>query len=44
MPRVYNYLFPPMWLGFLTYWLAISKNVKEIERREPVPSRLARLL
>ena len=43
MPLVYNYLFPVMWLSFLAYWWAISKNVKETERQEPAVSRLTRL-
>ncbi len=44
MPLVYKYLFPAMWLSFVAYWWAISKNVKETERQESVPSRLARLV
>src|SRR5271167_1452693 len=44
MPLVYDYLFPAMWLGFLAYWWAISKNVKETASRESAPSRLARLV
>ena len=44
MSLVYNYLFPAMWLSFLAYWWAISRNVKETERREPAPSRIARLV
>jgi protein-S-isoprenylcysteine O-methyltransferase Ste14 len=41
---VYEYLFPAMWLGFVAYWWAISKNVKLTERQESLPSRLARLV
>ena len=44
MSLVYNYLFPAMWLCFLAYWWAISRNVKETERRESGSSRLARLV
>ena len=44
VPLLYNYLFPAMWLSFVAYWWAISKNVKETERRESGPSRLARLV
>ena len=44
MPLVQNYLFPAMWLSFLAYWWAISRNVKETERRESAPSRIARLV
>src|SRR5271167_3476739 len=44
MSLVYNYLFPAMWLSFLGYWWAISKNVKETERRESALSRLTRLV
>src|SRR5271165_2989861 len=33
-----------MWLSFLAYWWAISRNVKETERQESGPSRLARLV
>src|SRR5208283_1370201 len=43
MPLIYDYLFPAMWLGFLAYWWAISRSVKETERQESAPSRLARL-
>ena len=43
MSFIYDYLFPAMWLGFLAYWWAISRSVKETERRESAPSRLARL-
>ena len=43
MPLVYDYLFPAMWLIFLAYWWAISKNVKETERQESAASRVTRL-
>ncbi len=44
MALVYNYLFPVMWLSFLAYWWAISRNVKETERQESAASRLTRLV
>ena len=44
MPLIYDYLFPAMWFIYLTYWWAMSKNVKETERRESVVSRLVRLV
>ena len=44
MSLVYSYLFPAMWLSFIGYWWAISKDVKETERRESMPSRLVRLV
>ena len=44
MPLVYDYLFPAMWLSFLAYWWAISRNVKETERQESAASRLTRLV
>jgi protein-S-isoprenylcysteine O-methyltransferase Ste14 len=43
VPLIYSYLFPAMWLSFLAYWWAISRNVKETERQESTPSRLTRL-
>ena len=44
MPLVYDYLFPAMWFCYLAYWWAMSKNVKQTERREPLASRLVRLI
>ena len=44
MPLVYNYLFPAIWLSYVAYWWAMSRNVKATERRESVASRLARLV
>ena len=44
MPLVYSYLFPAMWLSYVAYWWAMSRNVKVTERRESMPSRLARLV
>ena len=31
-----TFLFPAMWFSYLTYWWAMSKNIKETERRESV--------
>jgi protein-S-isoprenylcysteine O-methyltransferase Ste14 len=42
MPLVYDYLFPAIWLAWVTYWMAMSRNVKAAERRESMPSRVAR--
>ncbi len=44
MALIYHYLFPAMWLSYAAYWWAMSRNVKETERRESVSSRLARLV
>jgi protein-S-isoprenylcysteine O-methyltransferase Ste14 len=44
MPHVHSYLFPAMWLSYLAYWQAMSRNVKATERSESAPSRLARLV
>jgi protein-S-isoprenylcysteine O-methyltransferase Ste14 len=44
MSLVYNYLLPAVWLGYLAYWWARSKNVKANQRRESAPSRWARRL
>lgn len=42
MSIIHNYLFPVMWLAYLTYWWAKSTNVKSTERRESLLSRLVR--
>ncbi len=44
MAFIYKYLFPAMWLGYVAYWWAMSKNVKVTERSESAPSRLTRLV
>jgi len=44
MPLIYNYLFSAMWLSFLAYWWAMSRDLKVTERRESTPSRLARMV
>ena len=41
---VYDFLFPAMWLVYIAYWWAISKNVKDTERGEPALPRLVRLV
>ena len=43
MPAVaiYRYLVPAMWLGWATYWLASSRNVKQTVLHESLPSRLS---
>jgi len=43
-PFIYDYLFPAMWLSYIAYWWGISTNVKVTVHREPLPSRLARLV
>src|SRR5262249_3160564 len=40
MVQVYRYLFPVMWLSWIGYWWAASRNVKITSRREPLRSRL----
>jgi len=42
MRLVYAYLFPVMWLSYLTYWWAMSAKVKVTERQEAVGPRLFR--
>jgi protein-S-isoprenylcysteine O-methyltransferase Ste14 len=44
MALVYDYLFTAMWLTYTGYWWAKSANVKGTERREPLASRLVRLI
>lgn len=44
IPFLYKYLFPAMWIAYSLYWWAISKNVKETQRRESGTSRLVRLV
>jgi len=40
MAHVYWYLFPVMWMGWIGYWWAASRDVKTTSRREPLGSRL----
>jgi protein-S-isoprenylcysteine O-methyltransferase Ste14 len=44
MHLIYEYLFPAMWIGYLVYWWAVSRNVKTTERQEALLSRLERLV
>jgi protein-S-isoprenylcysteine O-methyltransferase Ste14 len=44
MQFIYSYLFLFMWLGYMAYWWAMSKDVKATERSEPDSSRLVRLV
>jgi protein-S-isoprenylcysteine O-methyltransferase Ste14 len=43
VPLLYKYLFQAMWFSYFAYWWAMARNVKTAERREPLPSRLARM-
>jgi len=43
MSLLYSYLFPAMWVSYSAYWWAMSRDVKETERQESAPSRIARL-
>jgi protein-S-isoprenylcysteine O-methyltransferase Ste14 len=40
MSIVYRYAFPAMWLSWMLYWLAASRDVKSDVRRESLPSQL----
>lgn len=42
MHYLYQYLFPAMWIVYLTYWWAMAGNVKEDIRTESSLSRLTR--
>jgi protein-S-isoprenylcysteine O-methyltransferase Ste14 len=44
MDLVYRYLLSAMWLSWIAYWWALSRNVKPAARRESVPSRLLHLV
>ncbi len=44
MQFIYNYLFLFLWLGYMAYWWAMSKDVKATERAEPDSSRRVRLI
>jgi len=44
MSPIYNWLFPAMWIGYFTYWWAMSRSVKATERSESAPSRLVRMV
>jgi protein-S-isoprenylcysteine O-methyltransferase Ste14 len=44
MPLVYRYAFPAMWLSWMFYWWAASRDVKNTLRRESLPSRLLHIV
>jgi len=44
MPLVYRYAFPTMWLTWMIYWWAASRNVKSTVRRESLASRLSHIV
>ena len=44
MPLAYRYTFPAMWLSWMIYWWAASRNVKSTVRRESLPSRLLHIV
>lgn len=44
MNPVYRYVFPVLWLSWMGYWWAASRNVKITLRRESVPSRLGHII
>jgi protein-S-isoprenylcysteine O-methyltransferase Ste14 len=44
MPLVYRYALPAVWLGWLVYWWAASRNVKSTVRREGWPSQLLHIV
>ena len=44
MPLVYRYVFPALWLSWIVYWLAASRDVKNTLRRESLPSWLLHIV
>ncbi len=44
MPLVYRYAFPALWLSWMIYWLAASRDVKVNVRRESLSSRLSHIV
>ena len=44
MPLVYRYAFPALWLSWVAYWWAASRNVKNTLRRESPASRLSHMV
>jgi protein-S-isoprenylcysteine O-methyltransferase Ste14 len=44
MALLYRYLFPAMWLSWVAYWWAVSRQVKATARREPLGSRLLHIV
>lgn len=41
MPKAYGYVVPALWLGWAAYWWVSSRNVKPVQRRESLSSRLS---
>ena len=41
---VYRYAFPAMWLSWILYWWAASRDVKSAQRQESLPSRLLHIV
>jgi protein-S-isoprenylcysteine O-methyltransferase Ste14 len=44
MPLFYRYAFPAMWLCWIVYWWAASRDVKSTVRRESLSSRLLHIV
>ena len=44
MPLPYRYIFPAMWLSWMVYWWAASRDVKSTLRRESLASRLSHIV
>jgi len=44
MIPLYRYLFSVMWLAWVGYWWAASRNVKATSRHESLPSRLSHIV
>jgi protein-S-isoprenylcysteine O-methyltransferase Ste14 len=44
MALLHNFLFPVIWLAYMAYWSAMSRDVKANERTESGPSRFVRLV
>jgi len=44
MPPAYRYLFTALWVTWILYWWAMSRNVKETVWREPLSSRLMHIV
>jgi protein-S-isoprenylcysteine O-methyltransferase Ste14 len=44
MPLSFPQLFAAIWLAWLAYWAISARNVKPVQRREPLASRMAHIL
>jgi protein-S-isoprenylcysteine O-methyltransferase Ste14 len=42
--RLYEYIFPAMWLSWAAYWWLLSKRVKTTVQREPLGRRLSHIV